>query len=64
MNDRQNIDLETDDLDQLKHNKNQTKKPYLSPRLEKFGRFSDLTLGGSFGIGDSGSIDPADGKPL
>ncbi len=55
MNDRHEIDLQTDHLDQLTRNKSQTKKPYLSPKLEKFGRFRDLTLGGSLGMGDSGA---------
>jgi hypothetical protein len=53
MNERQNINLKTDQLNQLTHNKNQTKKTYVSPRLEKFGRFRDLTLSGSPGPGDS-----------
>lgn len=57
MNDRHDINLnpEADHLEQLTPNKSQTKKPYLSPKLKKFGRFRDLTLGGSFGMGDSGN---------
>ncbi len=53
MNESQKIDLKTDHLNPLTLNKNQTKKPYVSPRLEKFGRFRDLTLSGSPGPGDS-----------
>jgi hypothetical protein len=48
-------DSKTHALNKLKLDKSQTKKPYVSPRLEKFGRFRDLTLGGSPGVGDSGA---------
>jgi hypothetical protein len=48
-------DSKTSVLDQAKLDKSQTRKPYVSPRLEKLGRFRDLTLGGSVGTGDSGS---------
>ncbi len=45
----------TDKPDSSSTRKNQQRKPYISPELQRFGKIKEVTLGGSLGLGDSGA---------